>query len=59
MHSLGEEKAKPVDCDALRVGLPTDKPVDLPVEAGREEVHRVRTPPPVGVLEHRRIELEI
>ena len=52
-------KSKPVDCDALRIGLPTDKPVDLLVEAGREEVHRVGTPLPVGVLEHRRVEFEI
>ena len=58
MHILvGEGKAKPVDSDAL--GLPADEPVDLQVEAGREEVHRVGTPLPIGVLEHRRIELEI
>ena len=40
---VGEGKPKPVNCDALRVGLPTDKPMNMTIEAGREKVHPVGT----------------
>ena len=45
-------EATPVHCNALGVGLPADIPVNLSIEAGREEVHYVRTALSIGTLEH-------
>ena len=36
---LADGEPKTVGCDAVRVRLPADIPVHLPVEAGREEIH--------------------
>ena len=48
-----------IDCRCLWIGPPRDEATDLSVEASREEIDCVSTPPLLGETEVLRIELEI
>ena len=54
-----EGELEGIDCRCLGVGPPRDEATDLSVEASREEIDCVSTPPLLGETEVLRIELEI
>ena len=54
-----EGELEGIDCRCLGVGPSRDKATDLSVEASREEIDCVSTPPLLGETEVLRIELEI
>ena len=54
-----EGELEGIDCRCLGVGPPRDEATDLSVEASREEIDCVSTPPLLGETEVLRIGLEI